>query len=368
MNGSLLVVGGYGEVGKVAARSLARSFPGSVIVAGRRIESARAFARSTDGAVRALQLDINNLPAPEAYLEGVGSVVSSVERSDDRIVRHCLERGINYTEVAASFETLSEITPLGETYPRTRSSVITGVGLIPGLSGVLAGHLKQSADRMDEVGIHVLLGAGDEHGLDAIRWMQDYMDRTYTVRTGNGLQSVRSFTSPQKVIFPGERRKRTTYRFDFADQHVIPESVRATGASTFLCFDSRVMTRSIRLLRVSGLISLLRRIPPHTFARLLSSLPVGSDRYALLVTAHEEGTGRTVNAGVTGTREAHATGIVTASVASRLHEKLVPRGVHHLENVVALEDIVDELTREGIAVHATPVGHDECRYVHTLDS
>ena len=197
MKGSILVVGGYGEVGKVAARSLARSFPGDVVVAGRRIESARAFARATDGAVRALQLDINNLPAPEAYL--------------------------------------------------------AGVGLIPGLSGVLAGHLKQFVDRMDEVGSHVMLGSGDEHGIDAVRWMQDYMDRTYTVRTRNGLQPVRSLSSPKKVIFPGERRKRTTYRFDFADQHVIPESVGATGASTYLCFNSRVMTRSIRLLRVFGL-------------------------------------------------------------------------------------------------------------------
>lgn len=171
MKGSILIVGGYGEVGKVAARRLARLFPGSVIVAGRRIETARAFARSTDGAVRALQLDINNLPAPEAYLEGVGTVVSSVKRSDDRIVRHCLERGINYTEVAASFETLSEITRLSETYPSTRSSVITGVGLIPGLSGVLAGHLARFVDRIEEVGIHVMLGAGDEHGIDERRYM-----------------------------------------------------------------------------------------------------------------------------------------------------------------------------------------------------
>lgn len=47
-----------------------------------------------------------------------------------------------------------------------------------------------------------------------------------------------NFTDPRQVRFPGERRRHTTYRFDFADQHTLPETIGATAASTHLCFDS----------------------------------------------------------------------------------------------------------------------------------
>ena len=47
----ILIVGGYGNVGRVIASDLADTFPGRVIVAGRNQQKAQAFAATTNGKV-----------------------------------------------------------------------------------------------------------------------------------------------------------------------------------------------------------------------------------------------------------------------------------------------------------------------------
>ena len=244
MRRSILIIGGYGEVGKTAAHYLARFYPGNVVVAGRRFEMAEAFAESTHGAVRPMRLDINHLPDAQQYLRGVGTVVSCVERSGDSVVRACLDWDVNYTEAATSFECLDEILRLREYCSTSRASVLAGAGLIPGLSGVLAAHLAGSVRQVRDATTYVMLGSGDLHGVDAVRWLLEYMDRRFTIQTSEGLKEVESITSPKKVRFPTEKRWRSAYRFDFADQHVLLETVHAESASTYLCFDSRLLIRA----------------------------------------------------------------------------------------------------------------------------
>ncbi len=184
-----------------------------------------------------------------------------------------------------------------------------------------------------------------------MRFMQENLARSYTVQTNDGAETVHTLTSPRKVVFPGERRRRTTYRFDFADQHVVPESVEAAAASTFFCLDSRSMTRALRIATILGLTPRLSRLHPETFASVMSSLPLGSDRYSLLVSVKDGASGQTVQAGVSGRGEAHATGVITGMIGHRLHQGRIPTGVHHLEEVVAFDELIEELTGEGITVH-----------------
>jgi len=93
------------------------------------------------------------------------------ERSGDSIVRACLDWDVNYTEAATSFERLDEILRLREYCSTSRASVLAGAGLIPGRSWVLAAHLAGSVPRARDATTYVMLGPGDLHGVDAVRWM-----------------------------------------------------------------------------------------------------------------------------------------------------------------------------------------------------
>lgn len=343
----ILVVGGYGQVGRVVSSTLAAHRPGAVVAAGRSYEKAAAFAAQTGGAVRPRRLDLDVVDELNAALDGVRLVAACVERPDATLVRAALERGIGYVEVGASLETLRRALALNETAIRTGASAIASVGLVPGLSNLLAADLAQRLDGgTEQVDVFVRLGLGDTHGVDATRWLLEQVDRSFTVPTPNGPRRVRSLSDPLAVRFPGERRSRVAYRFDFADQHVLPETVGTTGASTRICFDSRLVTRLLGATRRLGLVRIARKLPPAVVARALDRLPFGSDSYALLVVAQSKG-GTVLRSGVTGRAEARATGVLTAAAAEALLAGRVPPGVHHVEEALRLDEVRGRVEQAG---------------------
>ena len=57
MKEKILVIGGYGHVGRNVCLELAKAVPGRVVAAGRNFETARAFAETTNGAVIPREVD-----------------------------------------------------------------------------------------------------------------------------------------------------------------------------------------------------------------------------------------------------------------------------------------------------------------------
>src|SRR3712207_657670 len=82
-DGRIVVAGGYGAVGRVVARTLARWFPGQVVVAGRDPRRAAAVARSMPGALAAQQLDVTRQDDVRRALQGASMVVMCVEQANE---------------------------------------------------------------------------------------------------------------------------------------------------------------------------------------------------------------------------------------------------------------------------------------------
>jgi hypothetical protein len=62
----IVVVGGYGSVGRTVCAELAGRFPGRVFAAGRDLGRAEAFSREMGGTVLPLRLDLAGAAGPQA--------------------------------------------------------------------------------------------------------------------------------------------------------------------------------------------------------------------------------------------------------------------------------------------------------------
>src|SRR3712207_8858841 len=69
---AIVVVGGYGAVGRTVCTELAARFPGRVFAAGRNIEKASSFSQETKGRVLPLRLDITDPSTTANVLDGAG--------------------------------------------------------------------------------------------------------------------------------------------------------------------------------------------------------------------------------------------------------------------------------------------------------
>ncbi len=343
----ILVAGGYGEVGRLAAAELVLRFPGRVVIAGRDHAKARAAAATLEGA-RARGLDLDDAASVGAALTGVGVVLACVERHDTGFVEACLRRGIHYVDVTASYAFLRRVETLQLVADTSGVAAVVSVGLVPGVTNLLARMVTRALDRTHAVDIDVMLGLGDVHGPAAIEWTLDRMHCPYEL----GQRRVTPFTDPHRVELPPLGR-RTTYAFDFPDQHVVARTLGIARVQTRLCFDSAFVTWLLGLFAAIGVLRWLRwpwlraRV-----ARIARCLPLGSATFVTRVEAHGTRDGEPARASglVRGEGEARATAIVAALVVERILEGEPVIGVHHIDEVVDPTAALDRLQRRGFAV------------------
>jgi|SRR5215204_4349667 len=279
----IVVVGGYGAVGWTVCAELAGRFPGRVFAAGRNPGRAEAFSRETGGRVLPLRLDLADPEGAAGALGGARVVVACAETGNATFAGEVLGRGINYVDVSASHAFLWRVESLDSLARLRGATAVLSVGLVPGLTNLLARHCADALGGEPRgVDISVLLGLGEAHGEEGVRWVVENLDKRF--EAPGALGTVSTLEDPRTASFPGGFGPRTAYRFDFADQHVLARTLGAGRAATRLCFDSVAVTRLLALLKKVGALRVLsHRGTREALVAVLSRLHFGSDGFAVVV-------------------------------------------------------------------------------------
>ncbi|WP_021781556.1 saccharopine dehydrogenase family protein [Myxococcus hansupus] len=335
-SGDIIVVGGYGQVGREVVRVLAPAFPGRVVVAGRSAARAEALARRTGEGARGLALDITS-PTALSRLEGAALVVMCLDQRTTFFVEQCLRAGIDYVDVTANGDSLAAFERLGPLAREAGSTAVVSVGIAPGLTQLLAAQAVSRLDATQRLDLFVLLGAGDVHGAAAIEWTLENLAAPFDVYRDGVLQRVHSFRETTDVQFPGERQARPAWRFNFPDQRAAARTLSVPTVSTWLRFDPSWLGGVAAFAVKAGLGRLLHRAWVRRALTWLSQrVHAGSDAFAVMARAEGQVAGVPAVrwAAVQGHREAEATGRVAAEVARELLTGRRPGGVLHLDQFV----------------------------------
>jgi len=344
--GKILVVGGYGYVGRTICTVLANQFPGRVIAAGRDIRKAEKLSQETGSKVLPFALDVFDPDADiDKALEGVSLVIMCLDQPGTRIVEQIIRRGIDYIDITAASGFLSALDQFDEPAKESGSSVVLSVGLEPGLTNLLAAYAAKALDIVHHIDIFVMLGMGDAHGDAAIRWTLENINTDFTVLEKGIEKSVRSLEDAKRTRLP-EIGERTAYRFDFPDQHSLPKTLGVDSLSSRLCFDIESVTNTFAALKTLGILRILyHRRAMDIVVKLLKSLRFGTDLFVLKVEAsgRKKGEDMRIDAAIRGAGEAQQTGLVAAEVARRLYSDGCPAGVFHIEQLFEPQEFIHSI-------------------------
>ncbi|WP_030763188.1 saccharopine dehydrogenase NADP-binding domain-containing protein [Streptomyces sp. NRRL F-2664] len=321
----ILVVGGYGAVGATVAAMLGGWFPGRVVVVGR--DEARA---RTLGGVRADVADPDGFRRTLEELGDVAAVVLCVEPPDSRVARVCLERGVHLVDIGATWRLLDATAALHGAAAASGATAVLSVGVAPGLTNLLARRAHEAVGGADRIDLTVLLGAGERHGADAVRW------------TVEGLAEPPA-GAPLRTTLPGHGR-RTAHPFPFSDQHTLPRTLGVQRVTTRLCLDSGPLTAALFGLRAAARRPPVRRALTASFSRI----HLGGDGFALRADARRGD--RHAACAVTGREQSRFTALVASYVTRELLTGTPSPGVHHIEQLPALSGLPETLTAHGLTV------------------
>lgn len=324
---TVMVVGGYGEVGRRLCRLLARAGGLSLIVAGRRIgEAARVAAPIAAGARR---LDLEEPGSWRAACEGVDCVIVCMDQNGVAFVDFLFRHAIDYVDITAGDEFFRAVEGLAP----TRSAALLSVGLAPGLTNILAAHGAARLDAAESLDIGLLAGLGDHHGDAGLEWMTRRIFDPARDRRG----------APIDFGF-GEGR-RTAYCVDFSDQHTLRRTLGIGSASTRVCFDSPLATGLLFSFAGAFAGSRLGR------SAILAALPLlrgGARMCNVSVHAHgwKDGRRATASAHFAGEAETEITAALAAEQIVRFLDRRRP-GVWHTHQIIEARDMIDVIARRG---------------------
>ncbi|MEJ8544687.1 saccharopine dehydrogenase family protein [Brevibacillus borstelensis] len=346
MKDKIVVVGGYGHVGKTICQELGKRHPGKVYAAGRSLDSAVRFCQTTGGAVLPLRLDSKGV-FDESFFLDVKLVVMCLDQSDPAFVKFCFANGIHYVDISADYSFLKQVENMRAEAEKGGTTAVLSVGLAPGLTNLLALEAKRHVDWLDSVDISIMLGLGDRHGEAAIAWTVDNLDSEFTVWQSGTAVSVESFTDGKRTDFGKGIGRRTAYRFNFSDQHVIPHTAGVPTVSTRLCFDSAVVTESLAWLKRMGSFSYLKRKPVRdAIVKSFGTIRFGKELFIVKMDAwgSRGGQDRMIEYMLRGKNEAEMTAYIAAWTANALYCAAFPHGVYHIDQLFDFPMIWPELS------------------------
>lgn len=331
MSNGILIVGGYGAVGAVIAAALMPDFAAQIIIAGRNETRAKEFASTLSPKVRWRAVDITRDQNYQAFFADVQCVVACLDVPDIEFVRQCLQRGIDYVDISADYHILSAIASLDEIARQAGTTAVLSVGLVPGLSNLLARHSLGFVERIDHFDAALLTGLGEKHGAGGSSWILKHLTE------GIG----------RKPFHFGEPyHHRTAYRFAFSDQFTLPRTLPIAEAATWMGFDSFLMTHLIGAARLPVLRHLFRQSAiQQLFLKVTQRWQFGSDEFVL--TTRANGAAGSYQAWLRGKSEVRVTGLVTAQVVRCIMQNSYAAGVYHIEQLFQLKDFLPLLEPHG---------------------
>jgi saccharopine dehydrogenase-like NADP-dependent oxidoreductase len=206
MTNAILMVGGYGAVGHVIASQLAQHHRHQLIIAGRNEMRAASFAAELGPQVRWRVLDMTKSIDYDQALAGVRWVIMCLDLPQIEFVRQCFQRNIHYIDISAEYPILAAISDLDELAKQQGVTAVLSVGLVPGLSNLMARHSLRFIEPIERFDSAILAGLGEKHGAGGAAWTLSHFSDGAGVR---------------RIQFREPYGQKTVYRFAFSDQYTL---------------------------------------------------------------------------------------------------------------------------------------------------
>lgn len=333
---AVLIIGGYGQVGRRIAALLATSARYAVTIGGRDKDKAESTAASLGQKIKGISFDITSLGEKEReILKEYHVVIVCVDQADTTFAAYCLSQSLLYLDITAHTDFSTQLKKLDSFAVQHKALAVPGLGLCPGLTNLFARALIERNPDAEEIVTGVLLGLGDQYGKAAVAWtLENYLhDFVY-----NG-QLIPSFEQGRDFCFPGMTGKRKAYRFNFSDQHALKESYPHLEFATYLCLDSHLVTHIFYTLRKTGVVKLIHIKPvKELLIHGLAKVSAGKKIYAVI--SHACRVGKVIDSlSVTGEEESAITAKVTVACLEQLTRKPPGYGVKDIQAVLSLQDL-----------------------------
>ena len=139
----IIVLGGYGEMGKISVIDLVETCKDcEIVVAGRDRKKAENFAKSLKRKnVKGVQVDVNNQKQLIRLLQGSDVVINATQYYMNlNVMKSALAANVNYVDLGGLFHMTRKQLKLHKQFKKRNLIAVIGCGATPGITNVMAAY------------------------------------------------------------------------------------------------------------------------------------------------------------------------------------------------------------------------------------
>ena len=238
-NGSpttILILGGYGYTGKLLAKHLLAQSNAKIVLSGRNLEKANAFAKELNNdRVATVRVDAADADSLRGALHNVDLILVAAPTTAhaQTVITAALEARVDYLDVQVSDKKLGILYEKAHEIKKAGLCFVTEAGYHPGLPSAMVRYAANQLDTVESALTAGYLNMGKDlpysEAVDELaQAFIDFQAQVYK----NGAWTKPSQWSMEKVDFGKEIGERTCYSMYFEELRALPEmypSLKNTG-------------------------------------------------------------------------------------------------------------------------------------------
>ena len=204
------IIGGYGNFGGYVARSLAEEANVHLIIAGRSLGKAQAFAEHL-GAVIPAEAGVYDLAGPPEAMAALNPdlVINMVGPYNDQgyaVAEAAIRCGAHYCDIADAREFVAGIGVLDEAAKAAGVAVLAGASSVPALT---AAYLDEAQREMQVHSVQYGISGAEQanRGAGTVAAVLRYVGQPFTELRDSEVQEVRGWSDLRAVPIPGLGRR-----------------------------------------------------------------------------------------------------------------------------------------------------------------
>lgn len=208
-----LVLGGYGNFGARIGRALARDAGIELLIGGRDLARARAFAQSLGGAARGVRVDAEAPDLAQALRDlGVDLVIHTAgpfQNQDYRVPQAVAAAGAHYIDLADGRRFVCDLpAAMDAAFRSAGRTAVTGASTVPALSSAVVDHLSAGWQNIRSIDVCIAPAQGAPRGQATLAGVLAYCGAPIRVWQDGRWTAQPGWAKPAKVHFARLRPRR----------------------------------------------------------------------------------------------------------------------------------------------------------------
>ncbi|HMQ48978.1 MAG TPA: saccharopine dehydrogenase NADP-binding domain-containing protein [Saprospiraceae bacterium] len=239
MEKRVLILGGYGGVGRALAKSLLLHTSVDLTIAGHQLSKAEALAKAlqsefSERKIRAVYADAAHFQSLLAAFEGINQVIvtATVPDAMPLIASAALETGTNLMDIFVRGDVVDQLAPFRERVRAKNLVFITQAGFHPGLAAPFIRYAKGHFDQYQSAHVAMAMSALFEKPESTHELIHEIGAGNYELFQ-NGVWRKATYKDSRSFTFSSQFGTRACFPLQMRELHPLPEELGLTDMGVY---------------------------------------------------------------------------------------------------------------------------------------